>query len=58
MSIVALIVIIGLVILLVWLAQQVPSPWSIICYAVAVLVAVVAALKVLGIGDINVGHLG
>lgn len=45
---------------LVWLAQRVPSPWPMVIYVVLIVLAFLALIFVLGLGDVlhqRVGYL-
>ena len=58
MSLVALVVFIFLIGLLIYLAQNVPSPWSLGCYAAAILFVILALLQVLGYANLPLGAHG
>jgi len=49
MTLTALIVVAILIVLLVYVAQQLPAPWPMIMYIIAALLLVIALIKVLGV---------
>jgi hypothetical protein len=49
MSLAALIVLIVVIALLVYVAQQLPYPWQWVCYLIAALVLIVVLLRVAGL---------
>lgn len=49
MTLTALIVIAILVVLLVYVAQQMPAPWPMIFYIIAALLIVIGIIRVLGV---------